>query len=114
MGNIVSSRIWCFTCGSVSCYVCECVCVSACGTDAVASVRLTCPVGVLHVYFNSSSIAEVSPHLVFSGRRAKVAHGVPRVFFLRADTHTHTRAHVVLHTGGFIELIHTYIRYLLV
>lgn len=81
--------------------------MSACGTDAVASVRLTCPVGALHVYFNSSSIAEVSPHLVFSGRRAKVAHGVPQVFFLRADTHTHTHEHALFSIP--VDLLSSYI-----
>lgn len=40
----------------------------ACRTDAVASDSLWCPVGVLHVYFISSSIAEVSPHPALARR----------------------------------------------
>lgn len=41
----------------------------ACQTDAVASDCLTCPLGALHVYFISSSIAEVSPHPDLGTRR---------------------------------------------
>ena len=93
-------------------WVCELVCVCVCVCErlwnrccCLSPPHMSCG-SDLHVYFNSSSIAEVSPHLVFSGRRAKVAHGVPRVFFPSCK-HTHMRARVVFHTGGVIECIHT-------
>lgn len=71
-------------------------CVCAWRTDAVASDRLTCPVGVLHVYFISSSIAEVSPHPVFLGHCARVIRLLRCVFPC-------VNIHISMHTSECIK-----------
>lgn len=57
----VCTCVYFHLCVCVCLHVYSCVCVCACRTDAVASLRRVCPVGVLHGYFITSSIAEVSP-----------------------------------------------------